>query len=284
MAPVTAQRQFESAALKKSPVANHALQLLVGERYLTAVLLAGKAQVLWARELPNDLALPADAFWQQVWEANGMLHNAFTDVEVVLLDKNWVPAPQDFFEQGKEQQHLEAQHGMLSVEGYQFANDLLSDLRVHICYGLDTKLKQALTKGYNKFKVRSGITSVIQASNLIHGKLNQPFSMQVFLQPGEAVLCLMRKQGLVLCNRFEVESTEDVVYHVLNVLQTLGVPVKQVGVFTTGYSNILGQVVKALPTQLPNIVGVDRFFPAQQDLNQAGFSLRQLLPAVIKVQ
>lgn len=114
------------------------------------------------------------------------------------------------------------------------------------------EIERTLIAAFPEMQVRPNAAFLIQ-SVLRKNRFDRPPQIYVDMSDGKTEIMIAAHKKLLLANVFETETDEDVLYHISNAMEVLGLPKGNTSVYLSGDIEVSGKRYNLFKTYLPKL-------------------------------
>lgn len=162
-------------------------------------------------EQGNDLA----EFLRNILATDMEIRQKYKDTVIICESEYHTIIPDVFHKTEREREFLKLQHPSLPVSCQIFHNKISSQQSVLI-FGIEQNISQLLARHFQEVIPESHLLNIINKI-IIEGN----DKIAIWIRPGEIDCIVYKNYKIILLNKYSYQSSEDIVYHILNIHQQL---------------------------------------------------------------
>lgn len=177
---------------------------------------------------------------------NEEVHQNYRDTAIICESGFYTIIPEVFYKPEKERAFLQLQHPSLP-DRYQTFHFTFSNQQCVLIFGLEENIIQL----FGRYLSHS--TPELHLVNIIKNNINEGDNKVTVWIRQEEIDCIVYKdRKLILLNKFNYQSPEDIVYHILNIHQQLNLNPNEI--ITEVFSDGNLQTEKLIRNYIPKFV------------------------------
>lgn len=162
-------------------------------------------------EQGNDFA----EFLRNMLATNEEIRQKYKDIIIICESAYHTIIPDVFHKTEREREFLKFQHPSLPVS-YQTFYNIISNQQSVLIFGLEQNITQLLARHFQHVIPESHLVNII--NKII---IERSDKIAIWIRPEEIDCIVYKDQKIILLNKYSYQSSEDIVYHILNIHQQL---------------------------------------------------------------
>lgn len=174
-----------------------------------------KRTIISRKNIKSEQGNDITEFLQNILANNGEIHQKYKDTAIICESGYHTIIPEVFHKIESEREFLKLQHPSLPDSCRVFHNKISGQQSVLI-FGLEQNITQLFAGYFQQLTPESHLV------NILHKIIDKgDDKTTVWIRPEEIDCIVYKDHKIILLNKYPYQSSEDIVYHLLNIHQQL---------------------------------------------------------------